>query len=265
MTGVQTCALPISLVASRGARVVLGVPSALRRLMSSLAGIEAVVAQAPLPKFDGHCPLLSLPLAFETELANIPASIPYLHADQADRARWHGRLDPHFPLHVGLAWSGRESHTNDRNRSIALETLLPLMRDDVEWVTVQKEIRASDMPVLAAARVRRFGEGLIDFADAAALLTELDLVITVDTAIAHLAGALGKPVWILLPHVADWRWMQERDDSPWYPTARLFRQRSVGDWAGVIEQVAEELCGFCRQDCARSRPLNAPASLARSA
>jgi hypothetical protein len=210
--------------------------------MTSLPGVNTVVSQAPIPAVDYHCPLLSLPLAFCTELATIPAITPYLHADAARCASWADRLGAAPLPRVGFAWSGSATHNNDANRSIALGRLLPLMRHDMRCVSVQKEIRASDAPVLSSlGEMLRFGEELTDFADAAALLCELDLLITADTSVAHLAGALGKPVWILLPYVADWRWLQDRSTSPWYPTAKLFRQPRPGDWDSVIEQVAAEL------------------------
>lgn len=233
------------LVAARGARVVLGVPGALRKLMLTLDGVEEVVAQTPLPVFDCHCPLLSLPLALGTRLDTIPATVPYLRGDPAAREVWNGRLGRRAAPRVGLVWSGRPTHTNDANRSVALKELLPLTGCEAQWVSLQKDIRASDVPAVAGMRdLQRFGEELTDFADAAALLSELDLLITVDTAMAHLAGALGIPVWVLLPHVADWRWLQEREDSPWYPTARLFRQPVAGDWGSVIERTAAELRSF---------------------
>ncbi len=231
------------LVAARGGRVLLGVPSALQALMSTLDGVAQVISQGTLPAFDEHCPLLSLPLAFGTDLATIPAPACYLRADSEARARWRARLGGADMPRVGLAWSGRGTHTNDSNRSIALEQLLPLTRCGIQCVSLQKEVRTGDQAVLAhIPSIRRFGEDLQDFADTAALVSELDLVITVDTAVAHLAGALGKPVWILLPHVADWRWMQAREDSPWYPSATLLRQSSPKDWAGVIERVQAKLC-----------------------
>jgi tetratricopeptide (TPR) repeat protein len=230
------------LVAKRGARVVLGVPSALRTLMSTLEGVEVVVAQVPIPQCDFHCPLLSLPLALGTELQTIPDAVPYLRADIANQAIWSKRLGPRVAPRIGLAWSGRPTHTNDANRSIPLHELLPLTQCDVECVSLQKEIRDTDLAAFnALPTLHRAGEALVDFADAAALVAELDLVITVDTALAHLAGALGKPVWILLPYVADWRWLQERDDSPWYPTAKLFRQPAPKDWGSVIERVRSDL------------------------
>ena len=181
-------------------------------------------------------------MAFGTDLASIPGASPYLYADAATRAAWATRLGSSLPLRVGLVWSGRPTHTNDANRSIPLRELVPLTRCNAQWVSLQKETRTTDLHALAGLpTLRRFGEELTDFADAAALLAELDLLITVDTAMAHLAGALGKPVWVLLPHVADWRWLQGRDDSPWYPTARLFRQSAPGDWASVVDRVTAEL------------------------
>lgn len=235
------------LVAQRGARVVLGVPSALRTLMLTLEGVESVVAQVPLPRYDFHCPLLSLPLASGTELHTIPAAVPYLRADIATQAVWAQRLGARSAPRVGLVWSGRPTHTNDANRTIPLRELLPLTECDVQCVSLQKEVRDTDIAMLSALpKLHRSGEVLVDFADAAALIAELDLVITVDTAMAHLAGALGKPVWILLPHVADWRWLQERDDSPWYPTAKLFRQPVPRDWRSVIERVESELRNWVR-------------------
>jgi len=235
------------LVAACGAKVLLGVPGALGTLMGSLAGVDTVVTLPPIPAFDRHCPLLSLPLAFGTELDSIPASVPYLHADPAARAEWAARLGPRTVPRVGFAWSGSASHTNDLNRSMPLQSLLPLLSCGVLCVSLQKEIRATDAPrLLKLPEMLRLGEALTDFAATAALLSELDLVVTVDTAIAHLAGALGRPVWILLPHVADWRWLREREDSPWYPTARLFRQPRPGDWGSVIERVAAELQAFAQ-------------------
>jgi tetratricopeptide (TPR) repeat protein len=233
------------LVAARGARVMLGVPGQLRNLMRSLEGVEDVIAQGPLPAFEHHCPLLSLPLAFGTELATIPAPISYLRADGAARARWRARLGELPEPRVGLVWSGRATHSNDLNRSVALEQFLPFTRCGAQCVSLQKEVRAVDERTLASTpSIERLGEELTDFADTAGLLSELDLVISVDTAIAHLAGALGKPVWILLPQVADWRWLQEREDSPWYPSAKLFRQPAAGDWASVIDRVAAQLTAF---------------------
>ena len=237
-------------VAARGARVILAVPEALRSVLKSLDGVESVIAQEPPPPFDYQCPLLSLPLAFATELSTIPAWSAYLRADPAAVSRWSDKLAPSSKVRVGLAWSGRPSHTNDPNRSIELNAFLPLLQCGAQCISLQKELRPGDAALLEGALgLQRCAEELGDFADTAALLSELDLVITVDTAIAHLAGALGKPVWILLPFVSDWRWMQERDTSPWYPSAKLFRQTVVGDWSGVLARVARELRSVVAKAC----------------
>jgi hypothetical protein len=231
-----------SLVAARGAHVVLGVPGALKVLMGSLKGVAEIVAQGGLPSVDYHCPLLSLPLALGTELSSIPAQVPYLAADGAARRRWRDRLGLHSHARVGIVWSGKPSHTNDANRSLSLEALRPLAQGDVRVVSLQKEVRALDQPTLDQwPEISRLGEEVTDFADTAALVSELDLIISVDTSIAHLAGALGKPVWVLLPYAADWRWLQGREDSPWYPTAKLYRQPAPGKWEEVIERVTADL------------------------
>jgi hypothetical protein len=186
---------------------------------------------------------MSLPLVFGTTLETIPAEVPYLSADEAKVAEWRARLGPSRGRRIGLAWSGNPEHKNDRNRSIALEALAPVLGLEAEFISVQKEVRPSDQATLDTYGIRHYGAVLQDFEDTAALLMSMDLVITVDTAIAHLAGALGRPVWVLLPYVPDWRWLLQREDSPWYPTARLFSQSAPGDWGGVLQRVAEELRG----------------------
>jgi len=231
------------LLAARGATVVLEVQPPLVRLLSRMPGVAAVVARRqPLPAFDFHCPLLSLPLACATAPATIPADIPYLAPDPADAALVRERLPRQRPL-IGLVWAGEPSHDNDLNRSIRLQTLLPLIdRTDVAFVSLQHEVRDDDAPLLQnRANVLRLGEEFRDFADAAAAIGALDAVIAVDTAVAHLAGAMGKPLFLLLPFAADFRWLRERQDSPWYPSARLLRQPKFGDWDSVIETLREEL------------------------
>jgi tetratricopeptide (TPR) repeat protein len=233
------------LVKDLGARVILGVPEALRSLMGTLEGVDSVIARGALPSFDLHCPLLSLPHALSTELGTIPAPEAYLRADPKALSRWRARFANRKGMRIGVAWSGKPTHTNDFNRSIALAELQPLLERRAQWVSLQKEVRDADRPTLAMLpNLLPWGEELSDFADAAALISALDLIITVDTSIAHLAGALGKPVWVLLPLVADWRWLQDREDSPWYPSARLFRQKKARDWAGVIERVRVALPTF---------------------
>jgi len=236
------------LVAERGAHVILEVQPALRSLLvqsADIAGIAQVFAQGDaLPEFDYQCPLLSLPLACATTLESIPAPASYLHGEDARIRRWEARLGTKpTQARVGLAWSGNPEHSNDRSRSLPLAALGPLLDMPVQYVSVQKILReeATEAAWLAQHGVAHFGDQLQNFADTAALLSCMDLVITVDTAVAHLAGALGKPVWVLLPYGPDWRWLTERDDSPWYPSMRLFRQTAIGDWDGVIERVRQHL------------------------
>lgn len=233
----------VSLLAQRGARVLLEVQPPLKRLLQGLDGAAEVFGCGePVPPFDLHVPLLSLPLAFGTTLDSIPSSPAYLSADAERVARWRDRLPASAGLRVGLAWAGRDTHNNDRNRSLPLGALLQLPVPGVTWVSLQKELRDGDQALLAARPdVLQAGAELADFADTAALLSCLDVVITVDTAVAHLAGALGRPVWLLLPFAPEWRWLMEREDSPWYPTARLYRQLRPGDWDDVLRRVADSL------------------------
>ncbi len=228
----------------RGARVLLGVQPPLKTLLANLGeGIETIGSGEPIPPFDLHCPLMSLPLAFRTELATIPADIPYLTAPRDRIEAWTGRFAPRQGLRVGLVCSGNATHRDDHNRSIALARLAPLFDvPGVQFVGLQKDLREADAQTLAdepgiADVARDFG----DFCDTAAVVALMDLVITVDTSVAHLAGALGKPFWLMLPLCPDWRWLTDREDSPWYPTARLFRQPRVGDWQSVIERLAAAL------------------------
>ena len=235
----------VPLLAARGARVVIEVEEPLRRLISGLAGVWRCVArdEAP-PHFDLHCPLSSLPLAFRTRLATIPAA-PYLRA--APSAQWRAQLAAKQGLKIGLAWSGNPRHSNDRNRSLPLASLSPLFDAAATFVSLQKDVRPDDLAALqGAAQVIDAGPSLRDFAETAALIGELDLVISADTSVAHLAGALGVPVWILLPFIPDWRWLLERDDSPWYPTARLFRQDAGREWEPVINHMANALRTFTK-------------------
>jgi len=245
------------LLAKRGAKVILELPPALSRLLCALPGIDVVLIRGDaLPRFDFHCPLMSLPLAFGTELETIPAVIPYIAPAAEDVAAWRARLSARGPL-IGLVWSGEPSHDNDLNRSMRLATLLPLLDlRDMTFVSLQHEVRESDAGVLREhPEILRIGDQFGDFADTAAAIAVLDVVVAVDTAVAHLAGAIGKPVFILLPFAADFRWLRERTDSPWYPTARLFRQPRFGDWTSVVDAVRAALvCG-----------TQLPSRLARSA
>jgi hypothetical protein len=230
------------MVTARGARIVLEVQPPLKPLFQSSAA--TVIARGePLPPFDCHCPLMSLPRAFGTTLDSIPSTTPYLPAPQDRVAKWRTLLSGDKPLRVGLTWSGSATHRNDHNRSIALDVLAPLLADArIAFVSLQRDLREADRKTLRGLpQVRRLDSELNDFADTAAVISLLDLVISVDTGVAHLAGALGKPVWVLLPFIAEWRWLEGRDDSPWYPSARLFRQSKADDWAGVVARVFGEL------------------------
>jgi tetratricopeptide (TPR) repeat protein len=233
----------IPALAARGARVILEVDAPLRRLMTTLSGAGEVRTKGSrLPDFDTHCPLLSLPLAFGTRLDTVPSVTPYLHTQADDVAAWEARLAATRRPRVGLAWSGNPDHQRDAERSIALEALLPLLDVDASFVSVQKDVRAADAAVLAErGDILQVGDALNDFADTAALLSQLDLVIAVDTSVTHLAGAMAKPVWVLLPFIPDWRWLLDRETSPWYPTARLFRQDESRSYDGVIARVREAL------------------------
>jgi tetratricopeptide (TPR) repeat protein len=236
----------VPLVAERPGRIILEVLEPLRELMGTLSGAAQVIAKGdPLPNFDLHCPMLSLPLAFGTGIETIPCDVPYLHAAPTAVLRWNERLGPRHRPRVGLVWSGSPRHKNDRNRSLKLRALLPLVNLDALFVSLQREVRTDDAAVLKdRANIIHFGEELRNFADTAALISNLDLVISVDTSVAHLAGALSKPVWVLLPFIPDWRWLLDRDDSPWYPSARLFRQDESRAWEGVVARVHRALREF---------------------
>jgi tetratricopeptide (TPR) repeat protein len=230
----------VPMLAARGAHVLLEAPAPLQRLMGGLAGVAGIIPQGDkLPHFDLHGPLLSLPLAFGTGLRSIPANAPYLAVPAQDPPRWDGALGSRNRPRIGLAWSGSAA---DPNRSIRLQALLQLLDGGARFVSLQKELSPDDAAILRdRSDLLHFGDELKDFADTAAVISNLDLVVSIDTSVAHLAGALAKPVWVLLPFVPDWRWLLDREDSPWYPSARLFRQNAPGDWSGVISRVAAAL------------------------
>ncbi|BAM89348.1 putative TPR domain protein [Bradyrhizobium oligotrophicum S58] len=235
----------LPMVAARGAKVILVVREPLRALMAGIEGVSQCLAFAPdlqRPAFDMHCPVMSLPLAFGTTLDTIPPA-SYLPPLPADRiAAWEARLGPHDRLRVGLVWSGNPHQANDRNRSMPLATLLPLLDVEADFFSLQKELRPADRTLLAQqSRIRDVSAELTDFADTAALISCLDVVVTVCTSVAHLAATLGRPTWIMLPYLADWRWLRDRDDSPWYPSARLFRQDESGRFEPVVARVRGEL------------------------
>ncbi|MGH7125469.1 MAG: tetratricopeptide repeat protein [Stellaceae bacterium] len=250
----------IPAVAERCAEVLIGCSPELLPLIGAIRGAgRSFVRWEHIPPFDAYCALSSLPGLFKTDLGSIPASVPYLACDPEIARRWAERLASACVgsrLRVGIAWAGRPSHPRDRQRSARWADLAPLTRlSGVSLASLQKEVPAPDRPELARATgLIDLGQGLADFSETAGVLGNLDLVVTVDTSLAHLAGALGKPVWLMLPRVPDWRWMLGREDSPWYPTARLFRQDARGEWAGVIERVARELRAVLDGDRGRLLP-----------
>jgi tetratricopeptide (TPR) repeat protein len=234
----------LPMVAARGARIILVVQDALCPLLSGLPGVSACLPSSAgaLPAFDMHCPIMSLPLAFGTRLETIPPAA-YLPALAVERVQaWENRLGPHDRLRVGLVWSGNPKQANDRNRSMPLRTLTRLLDVDASFVSLQKDPGPDDKALLCERTdIVDLTVDLTDFAETAALVCCLDLVITVCTSAAHLAGTLGRPTWVLLPYVPDWRWLLDRDDSPWYPTVRLFRQQATRDYASVVDRVRTEL------------------------
>lgn len=258
------------LARERGARVVVDCQAALVPLLQSCPYIDILVPRGtPLPPFDVHLPLMSAPRVFQTRLDTIPADIPYLFARPERVAYWREQLERYPRPRVGIAWQGSRNHQADRQRSIELARLEPLNIAGVILISLQ---RGEGVEQIAAARHvlpvvdlgpdvdRAFGA----FIDTAAILMNLDLVITVDTAVAHLAGALGVPVWTLLSFSPDWRWLLEREDSPWYPTMRLLRQQKPGDWSAPLEQARaglERLVAAASSPVATTPPAPAIAAL----
>lgn len=231
------------LVAGRGAKVVLEVKKEIQPLLAGLPGVDRLIAKGePLPDFDFHCPLLSLPLAFRTSVETIPADIPYVHADAALVESWRERLGPGRGLRIGLAWSANRFAAYGRARSMRLEELVGILPAGAQCISLQHELSGEERALIAGRPdFLHFGP---QFPDIAALISLLDIVVSVDTSILHVAGAMGKPVWVLLRFNGDWRWMANREDSPWYPTARLFRQPAAGDWAELLRGVRAELARF---------------------
>jgi tetratricopeptide (TPR) repeat protein len=241
------------MVADLGAKVILEVKDPLISVMRSLDGVATLVEKgAALPAFNFHCPLLSLPLAFNTRLDSIPAPTRYLNSDPDKLAKWRETLGERRLPRIGLVWSGNAQHSNDRKRSVPLADLLARLPTSCEYVSLQRDVREGDMHYLKThPALRHFGEELKDFGDTAALCELMDVVISVDTSVAHLSGALGRPTWILLPFNPDWRWLTGRDDTPWYPSAKLYRQPKPGDWAGVFSRLGTDLAGYITNNSSR--------------
>jgi tetratricopeptide (TPR) repeat protein len=238
----------VPLLAERGARVVLEVHKPLHVLMTSLPGAAQIVSSGdPLPDFDVHCPLLSLPRVVGTRLQSIPSTIPYLRAPAHALQHWKARLGPRDRPRIGICWAGNPNFRDDRDRSIGLSPMLPLLANpDVQFFSLQRDLRTGDAAFLRSnPHITVLGQDIETFSDTAAIISAMDLVISSDTSVVHLAGALGKPIWILLQLVPDWRWLLEADHNPWYPTARLFRQDETRKWEGVIARVHAAIQHFC--------------------
>lgn len=234
------------LVAALGAKVLMQVQTSLKPLMENLPGVYQVFAEEePLPHFDYYCLLLSLPLIFRTHLGTIPAATPYLFSNEKKKAIWQKKLFHKTAAHIGLVWSGNPQNTLLNFRSLSLANLHQLLDIPLNFISLQKELSNEDEEQLKHYQnIQFFGNELIDFTDTAALIELMDLVITVDTSVAHLAGAMNRPVWVLLASNSDWRWLLNREDTPWYPGMRLFRQTVINDWSDIISRVADELRGY---------------------
>lgn len=232
-----------AMVAGLGARVILEVPGPLASLCATLGGVTQVIRYGePLPDFDVQCPLMSLPLAFRTRLETIPSAPRYISSDALKVAAWQERLGAKTKPRIGLTWSGSQAARMHSERCYPLSKLVPYLPDNFQYFCLQTEITEADRKTLMEnAAIRQFDGELRDFSDTAALCECLDLVVSMDTSVVHLNGALGKRTWVLLPFDGDWRWLIDREDSPWYPTVRLFRQKSRGDWNDVFERIAAEL------------------------
>lgn len=231
------------IAAAQGARVVLEVQPVLLSLLQGLPGVDQLVARgADLPPFDVQCPLLSAPLAAQTTLETVPAQKAYLSAKPAWVQKWAERLGAAKSTRIGVAWSGRPEHKNDMHRSLSFSEFAGALPKGPEYLCLQKEIRAADRDALASrGDVQIFDTALESFEDTAALIQQVDLVVAVDTSVAHLAAALGKPVWLLLPYCPDWRWMLGRTDTPWYPGVQLFRQSAYASWGATLIEVAQRV------------------------
>lgn len=243
----------IPLIADRCQELIVGCSAEMAPLLAAIPGVKQYCHRwTDVPGHAAHCRLSSVPGLVHTTLDSIPAKVPYLFADPARVAAWRQRLETMLPQgvrRIGLAWTGRPTHPNDRRRSMPLARLAPLAgAGQASFVSLQKPVPATDQPALARfPGLVDFSAELADFGETAAVIANLDLVISVDTAVVHLAGAMGRPVWIMLPKASDWRWLLERSDSPWYPTARLFRQPTPGAWDPVIAAVSAALAAELRR------------------
>ena len=231
----------IPLLVTQGAHVAFVVAPALKSLMSSLpCKVSLYGTGEALPDYDLHYPLLSLPFSLNTTLANIPNQVPYLNASPAKREEWQAKVGVSARPKIGLIWNGATINPNDRHRSMPLEEISALLAEDYDFHCLQKDIRPQDQAILNTFPQLKLHK-LSDFSDTAALIDQMDIVISVCTSVGHLAGAMNKPLWMMLTKHADWRWLEQRSDSPWYPSARLFRQQTNDDWSDVVNQIITAL------------------------
>jgi tetratricopeptide (TPR) repeat protein len=230
-----------ALVAQRGAKVTLQVPHSLKQLLSKLEGVAAIVSDHRSMNYDFHCPLMSLPLAFGTRLSTIPSALSYLHGDPFARGFWNAKLGPTESMRIGFVWSGNRLNQSDTGRSMDLLALSGLWAQGGHWCSLQKDISAREANILDDAGIAHFETELTTLSHTAALIEQMDLVISVDTAVAHLAAAMGKPTWLMLAQQADFRWLLGRRDSPWYPSMLLLRQSTNGEWPDLIALMAKQL------------------------
>jgi Flp pilus assembly protein TadD len=234
----------VAMVANLGAKVILEVQRPLTKLLKNLEGVNQIIAQGDRrPEFDLQCSLLSLPLAFKTSLNTIPPVSQNIISDAENLTKWQIKLGEKSKLRVGLVWSSVSNFKNDHMRSITLLDLLSaLPKDGFEYICLQKEMKEIDKDTLKAnSQIKFFGDLLNDFSDTAALIDCLDLVISTCTSVPHLSCSMGKETWIMLSYVPDWRWLIDRKDNPWYPSAKLYRQENIGSWNGVFEKVKSDL------------------------
>jgi tetratricopeptide (TPR) repeat protein len=239
----------IPLLVRAGAKVKLEVQTSLISLLSQFEGVNDIFAlgETNPGQFDYHCSVLSLPRAFGTTLDSIPSNIPYLRSDARSKDKWAAQLGQKRKPRIGLVWSGNPEQADDKYRSMSFSKISALIDDRFEWISLQKDVRSDDSELLYGTKnILPWGSKLEDFSDTAGLIENLDLVISVCTSVAHLAGAMGKPLWVLLSYNAEWRWLLDRSESPWYPTARLFRQNSMQDWSNVIAEVGLQLSAMGR-------------------
>ena len=234
----------IPLLAQLGANVIFEVQQPLLNLLGNLEGVSQIIGKGEeLPPFDYQCPLLSLPLAFNTRIFDIPAKVPYVFADPSKVVEWSQGFEKTIKKRVGLVWSSMSNFKGDSIRSLKLADFIKaLPLEGFEYICLQKELKESDKKFFKDyENIKFFGDDIRDFSDTAALIDNLDLVVSTCTSVPHLSGALGKETWLLLSHVPDWRWLLDRSDSPWYPKMKLYRQPTNGDWGPVLEEIRVSL------------------------